>query len=98
MAVAPREAVAEVAGTDLRYRQPAGGHDHGAGRQRAAVGVELERGGTAPHVVHRARLPARHAAGLAFAQQHGDDLVARSVAEELALVLLVERNPVALYE
>jgi hypothetical protein len=41
-------------------------------------------------------LPALHAAGGAFGEQHVDDLRARAVAEELALVLFVPGDAMAL--
>ena len=48
--------------------------------------------------LHTAGLPARHATGLALGQQHVDEVFGRAVAEQLAFVLLVERDVVALHQ
>src|SRR5207344_1051366 len=45
-----------------------------------------------------ARLPTLHAAGVALGDEHGDDLRARAVAEQLPLVLLVPGDAMALDE
>ena len=95
----PRQPVAEVGGADLRDRQPAGGDHQRAARDAAARGVELEA------VARRART-ARTAqgcqcctrAGARTRQQHVDDLLGRVVAEQLAAVLLVEGDAVALHQ
>jgi hypothetical protein len=98
------DAVAEVCGAYLRDRQPAGG-DHDMARfDRPAVGRDpvTRPGRVRPFqrrdLAHRARLPARHAAGLALGQQHGDEVIGRAVAEQLALVFLVEGDAVPLHQ
>ena len=47
---------------------------------------------------HRARLPALDAGRRAFGQQHIDDLLAGAVAEQLALVLFVAGDAMALHQ
>ena len=93
------DAVAEVGGTDLGDGQAAGGDHHGAAAHRAAVGVELIRA-VAVHAdgLDAARLPALHAARLALAQQHLDQVFGRAVAEQLAFVLFVEGDAVLLHQ
>ena len=104
-----RDAVAEIGGADLRDRQAAGGDDHVPRQDRSAIGQELIARARclrrwARAVVKRADrsdgagLPALDAAGLALAQQHLDEVLGRSVAEQLALVLLVEGDAVSLHQ
>jgi hypothetical protein len=50
------------------------------------------------HRLHGARLPALDTRARALGQQQVDDLLARVIAEELALVLLVPRDAVALHQ
>src|SRR5204863_8825581 len=87
-----------LAGADLRNREAAAG-DHEPGRcERAAGRGELEPGRADVDRFDPARLPALHAAGFAFGDEHLDDLRARAVAEQLSLVLLVPGDAMALDE
>jgi hypothetical protein len=77
-----RNAVAEVGGADLGDGQATGGHHHRAAVHGALIGVELVNAITGPvHGLHAARLPALHAARLALAQQHLDQVFGRAVTE-----------------
>ena len=93
------EPVAQVGGADLRNRQAAGGHHQlrarAPGRARCRA-----RSPPAPWrtAAHAAGLPALHRAGAALGQQHADDLLGRVVAEQLAAVLFVEGDAVALHQ
>jgi hypothetical protein len=98
MAEAAREDVAPVGRTDLRDREAAGGDDKARRLDRPARGVELEAGAADADRLDTARLPALHGADVALGEQHGDDLVAPAVAEQLPLVLLVPRDAVSLDE
>jgi hypothetical protein len=95
MAELPGQTVADVGGADLRDRQPAAGHHELRAAHRAGAGVELEAAVDRPHRGQAAGLPALHAAGIALGQQQVDDLLGRVVAEQLALVLLMEADAVA---
>ncbi len=98
-----RQPVAEVGRADLGDGEPARGHHQAAGLHRAAVGIDVVGGSASPlgacrvesHLLHGAGLPVLDLAGLAFGQQHPDQVFGRSVREELALVLLVVGDAVA---
>ncbi len=77
-----RDAVAEIGGADFRDRQAAGGDDQVPRDNAAAVGRELvawvrwrSGAGDGVHRADGAGLPARDGAGLAFAQQHLDEII-----------------------
>jgi hypothetical protein len=100
------EAVAEVGGADLRDRQAAGG-DHDPGRfDGTPVAIDLIAtnasgigfGGGKCDLPELARLPALDPACRAFGQQHVDDLLRRTIAKQLPLVLLVEGDAVLLHQ
>jgi len=94
----PRDAVAQVARADLGDGQPAGGDDEAAGRHRAARGFDAVGAISMRDGADAARLPALDAAVGAFGEQHGDDRFTGAVAKELALVLFVKGDAVALHE
>ncbi len=93
-----REPVAEVAGAELRDRQAAGGDDDAAGARPARRSVSSAKA----DAVARDGLDARRAGGAARAPaSHSASSMsmicrARAVAEQLALVLLVPGDAVAL--
>jgi hypothetical protein len=81
------DAVAEIGGADFGNGQAAGGDDHRPAAHGAALGVDLV-AAIARHAqrLHAAGLPALHAAGGAFAQQHLNQVVGGAVAKQLAFV------------
>ena len=86
---------------NLGNRQAAGGQHHGACSYPATGGIDLPGQSRCRHVLqalHRAGLPAFHAASFAFAQQQIDDVLCRTIAEQLALVLFVKGNAMALHQ
>ena len=92
-----REPMAEVGRADLRDRQAAGGDHEPRVPTPCRASVSSSKPSPArAHLAHRAGLAPHHAAGVALGQQHGDDVLGRAVAEQLALVLLVPADAVAL--
>ncbi len=96
-----RQPVAEVRRSDLGDGQAARGDDQAARLHRAAVGIDLiaacagfiRASGRRSYFPDAAGLPALDLADLAFGQQHADDVLGRTVGEELALVLFVWGTP-----
>ncbi|KGX49621.1 putative O-sialoglycoendopeptidase domain protein [Burkholderia pseudomallei TSV32] len=94
-----RDPVSEIGRADLRDRQSARRDDERLRADRARARIEREAVRLrVPHRVDRHRPPPCDAARVALAFQHVDDRVARMVAKELTLVLLVPRDAMVLQE
>ena len=91
------EVEAEAGGADLGYGQAAGGDDERLGFERAVVGLEVEAVG-ARDVGHFGLEADGGARGVAFGEEHGDDLAGGAVAEELAEGLFVPGDGVTVDE
>ena len=84
----PGDIMGKAGGAHLGDRQAAGRHDNGLGSEIVAVGLDAESVATVDRGDPAAE-PQINPGGLAFGQQHGDDLVRRTVAEQLPEGLLV---------
>ncbi len=92
------QAVAEVGGADLGDGQAARGDDQAGRLHGAPAGLQAVLAVRVRHGIDLAGLPALHAAGLAFGQQHGDDVFGRAVGKQLALVLFMVGDAVPVHE
>jgi len=98
MAELARELVCESGRTHARYRKAAGRDDERRGGERSRVRGDVKQRFVAPHPGDRATGQDPHTGGSAFIEQHAHDLFRRVVAEQLAELLLVPGDAVALDE
>ena len=96
------QAVAKISRADFWDRQPARGHYHLRRFYQSFATVNLIASGAQPirvnHAFDATSLPTHYLAGDAFRQQHVDEVFRRMVAKQLAFVLFMKGNAVALQQ